>query len=92
MDFKLTEKAKEKLNEMKNENKLIKLAITGYSWCGAKLGIVSEKQSEIEKSYNVDGIDIIVSDELEGAIRGAEIDYSTSLFTRGFEVTPIYSK
>jgi|LAHS01.1.fsa_nt_gb hypothetical protein len=31
MDFKLTEKAKEKLNEMKNENKLIKLAITGYS-------------------------------------------------------------
>ena len=72
MDFKLTEKAKEKLNEMKNENKLIKLAITGYSWCGAKLGIVS--------------------DELEGAIRGAEIDYSTSLFTRGFEVTPIYSK
>jgi Fe-S cluster assembly iron-binding protein IscA len=77
---------------MKNENKLIKLAITGYSWCGAKLGIVSEKQSEIEKSYNVDGIDIIVSDELEGAIRGAEIDYSTSLFTRGFEVTPIYSK
>ena len=92
MDFKLTEKAKEKLNEMKNENKLIKLAISGYSWCGAKLGIVSEKQSEIEKSYNVDGIDIIVSDELEGAIRGAEIDYSTSLFTRGFEVTPIYSK
>lgn len=31
MEFKLTEKAKEKLNEMKNENKPIKLAITGYS-------------------------------------------------------------
>ncbi len=92
MEFILTEKAKEKLNEMKNDNKPIKLAITGYSWCGAKFGIVSEKQSEIEKSYNVDGIDIIVSDELEGAIKGAEIDYSTSLFTRGFEITPMLSR
>jgi len=31
MEFILTEKAKEKLNEMKNENKPIKVAITGYS-------------------------------------------------------------
>jgi hypothetical protein len=31
MEFILTEKAKEKLNEMKNDNKPIKLAITGYS-------------------------------------------------------------
>lgn len=92
MEFKLTDKAKEKLNEMQNESKPIKLAITGYSWCGAKFGIVSEKQSEIEKVYNVDGIDLIVSDELEGAIKGAEIDYSTSFFTKGFEITPIYAK
>lgn len=92
MEFKLTEKAKEKLNEMKNQNKPIKLKITGYSWCGAKFGIVSEKQSDIEKSYNVEGIDIIVDEELEGAIKGAEIDYSTSLFTKGFEITPILSR
>ncbi len=31
MEFKLTDKAKEKLNEMQNESKPIKLAITGYS-------------------------------------------------------------
>ncbi len=92
MEFTLTEKAKEKLNEMQNQNKPIKLAITGYSWCGAKFGIVSEKQKEIEKVYNVEDIDIIVSDELEGAIKGAEIDYSTSFLMKGFEITPIYSK
>jgi len=31
MKFNITEKAKEKLNEIKNNNKPIKLAITGYS-------------------------------------------------------------
>lgn len=92
MELSLTNKAKVKLNEMKNNNKPIKLKITGYTWCGAKFGIVSEKQSDIEKVYNVEGVDIIVSDELEGAIKGAEIDYSTSFFTKGFNITPIYSK
>ena len=92
MVFTLSEKAKTKLNEMKNESNPIKLKITGYSWCGAKLGIVSEKQKDIEKIYNSEGIDIIVSDDLEGAIMGAEIDYSTSFFMKGFNVTPTFSR
>lgn len=86
MNFKLTEKAKEKMNELKNNEQPIKLKITGYSWCGAELGIVSEKQSDNDKLYNVEGIDLIVSDELEGAIKGAEIDYTNGLFKKGFEV------
>lgn len=86
MEFKLTEKAKEKLNELKNNEQPIKLTITGYSWCGAELGIVSEKQSEKDKVYNVEGINLIVSDELEGAIKGAEIDYTNGVFRKGFEV------
>lgn len=92
MELTLTDKAKEKLLEMQGQDKPIKLAVTGYSWCGARFGIVSEKQKEEEKVYRVDGIDIIVSDELEGAIKGAQIDYSTSFFTKGFEITPIYSR
>lgn len=86
MEFKLTNSAKEKLTQMKNNEEPIKLKITGYSWCGAELGIVSEKQSENDKIYNVDGIDLIVSDELEGAIKGAEIDYTNGVFRKGFEV------
>lgn len=86
MEFVLTEKAKDKLNELKNNEQPIKLKITGYSWCGAELGIVSEKQSENDKIYNVEGIDLIVSDELEGAIKGAEIDYTNGVFRKGFEV------
>lgn len=86
MDFKITEKAKDKLNEFKTNQQPIKLKITGFSWCGAELGIVSEKQSENDKIYNVEGFDLIVSDELEGAIKGAEIDYTNGVFKKGFEV------
>lgn len=91
MEFILTEKAKEKLNELKNNEQPIKLKITGYSWCGAELGIVSEKQSENDKVYKVEGIDLIVSDELEGAIKGAEIDYTNGVFRKGFEVVPKFN-
>lgn len=86
MEFKLTDNAKEKLNELKSNEQPIKLKITGYSWCGAELGIVSEKQSDEDKVYQVEGFDLIVSDELEGAIKGAEIDYTNGVFRKGFEV------
>ena len=92
MELKLTDKAKEKLLELKNNNEPIKLKITGFSWCGAEFGIVSEKQTEEDKVYNVEGIDIIVSDELEGAISGADIDYSTNFFNKGFEITPKFAR
>lgn len=92
MDFKLTDIAKEKMLEMKSSNEPIKLKITGFSWCGAEFGIVSEKQSENDQIINVDGIDLIVSDELTGAISGAEIDYSSNFFRKGFEVTPKFSR
>jgi Fe-S cluster assembly iron-binding protein IscA len=36
-------------------------------------------------------MDIIVSEDLEGAIKGAKIDYSNSLFKKGFEVVPTFS-
>lgn len=91
MDFKLTDSAKEKLSELKSNQQPIKLAITGYSWCGAELGIVSEKQSENDKIYNVEDFDIIVSDELEGAIKGAEIDYQSGVFRKGFVINAKFS-
>lgn len=90
MEFKLTNSAKEKMAEYKNNQQPIKLKITGYSWCGAEIGIVSEKQSDNDSVYKVEGFDLIVSDELEGAIKGAEIDYTNGVFRKGFEVVPKY--
>ena len=89
MELNITEKAKEKLAKFQENNMPIKVKITGYSWCGATIGIVSEKQYENEKIYNADGIDIIVSEDLEGAMKGMKIDYNPSFFKKGFEVIPI---
>lgn len=91
MEFKLTDKAKEKMIEYKNNEQPIKLKVTGYSWCGAELGIVSEKQSDKDEIFKVEGIELIVSDELVGAIKGAEIDYTNGVFKKGFEVVPKFS-
>ena len=88
MNFKFTDSAKSKLEELKSNQQPIKLSITGYSWCGAELGIVSEKQSENDVVYNTEGFDIIVSADLVGAISGAEIDYKSGVFKKGFEVFP----
>ena len=91
MEFKITNDAREKMNDLKTKALPIKLAITGYSWCGAKLGIVSEKQNKNDKIYKIENFDLIVSDELEGAIKGAEIDYKNTLFKKGFEVYPKFN-
>lgn len=91
MEFKITELAKEKLLEYKEKNVPIKIKITGYSWCGATIGIVSEKQLENEQIHHAEGIDFILSEDLEGAAKGMSIDYNSGLFKKGFEVIPILS-
>lgn len=89
MKFKISEKAKKHLIKFKEENGNAKVTITGYSWCGANFGIVSEKQKENEKSYDVEGIEIIVSEDLEEAAIGFDIDYDTDIFNRGFAISLI---
>lgn len=89
MKFEISENAKAKLAEYKEKSMPIKVKITGYSWCGAKIGIVSEKQLENENVYNGDGFDIIVSDDLDG-FKGFSIDYINNFFNKSFEVTQIY--
>ena len=88
MQIKLTDKAKEKILDHNKNNIPVKVRITGYSWCGARFGVVSEKQENNDKIYNVDGADIIVSEELEGALKGLKIEYSTNWLRKVFEVLP----
>ncbi|MGD9568388.1 MAG: hypothetical protein AB7V48_08680 [Sedimentibacter sp.] len=47
------------------------------------------EQSEKDTVYNVDGIDIIVQEEVEKEIQGAKINYGGLLF-KDFIVTPKY--
>lgn len=90
MIINLTDKAKEKILEHNKNGVPVKVKITGYSWCGAKIGVVSEKQENEDKIYNVDGADIVVSEDLTEALKGMTIKYSTNWLVKGFEVLPIF--
>lgn len=48
-----------------------------------------EKQNEKDEIVVVDGIQIILSEEIIGAMSGIDIDYKSSLFGKSFEVTMI---
>lgn len=89
MKFSITDKAKEKLSLMQEHNIPIMLVKFPVGWSGFIYKIVSVKQSEKDKVYNVDGIDIIVQEEVEKAIQGAKINYGGLLF-KDFIITPKY--
>lgn len=89
MKLSITDKAKEKLSLMQEHNIPIMLAKYPVGWSGFTFKIVSVKQSEEDKIYHVDGIDIIVPEEVEKAIQGAKINYGGLLF-KDFIITPKY--
>lgn len=88
MVIKLTDKAKEKILESNKKGIPVKVAITGYSWCGANIGIVSEKQEKNDKIYKIEGANIVVSSDLIDSMKSMTIEYSNNWLTKGFEVIP----
>ncbi len=90
MIIKLTDKAKERILEHNKNGVPVKVKITGYSWCGANFGVVSEKQENDDKVYNVDGANIVVSSDLIGSMKGMTINYSSNWLFKGFEVLPAF--
>jgi len=90
MNLTLSSNAKEKLLQLKEKNEPIKVKITGFSWGGAEFGIVSEKQHENDGIYNVEGLNIIVDEDIENAVEGLSIDYKEGLFKKDFQISPLY--
>lgn len=89
MKISVTDKAKEKLSLMQENNIPIMLSKFPVGWSGFIYKIVSAKQSENDKVYNVDGVDIIVPEDVEKTIKGAKINYGGLLF-KDFIITPKY--
>lgn len=87
MNIRITDKAKEKLSIMQENNIPIMLATFPVGWSGFTYKIVSVKQSESDNLYNVDGIDIIVPKSLEKQISGAKINFG-GLLWKDFIITP----
>jgi len=90
MNFIITRKAKLKLLEMQEKNIPIKIISKPIGWSGFIYEIAPEGQFKNDKIYNVEGINIIVSSDLEGTFTGAKINYG-GLFIKSFFVTPKFS-
>lgn len=89
MEFVITDKAKEKLNYMKEKNIPIMLASFPVGWVQVRYAIVSGRRLENDNVYNVDGIEIIVPHQIEKDIKGAKIDFKGIIF-KDFLVQAIY--
>ncbi len=90
MNIEITDRAKEKLLLMKEKNMPITIMRYPVGWAGFKYRIVSVKQSKNDKLYNVDGFDIIVSEDSEFELKGAKIDFGGFL-VKDFIVSPKFS-
>lgn len=90
MNIEITDRAKEQLLLMKEKNMPITIMRYPVGWAGFKYKIVSVKQSKNDKLYNVDGIDIIVSEDSEFELKCAKIDFSGLIF-KDFIVSPKFS-
>ena len=90
MNIEITDRAKEKLLLMKEKNMPITLMRYPVGWAGFKYRIVSAKQSKNDKLYNIDGLDIIVSEDSEFELKGAKIDFGGLIF-KDFIVSPKFS-
>lgn len=88
MNIQLTDTAKEKILSYNQNNMPVKVKITGYNWCGAKLGVVSEKQQVNDELFDIDGAKIIISQDLLHAAKGLKINYISNWFKKEFEVIP----
>ena len=90
MNFKITDKAKEKLMIMKEHNAPIVLASYRVGWAGQAYKIASLEQRDDDNVYDVDGIEIIVHKYLERDLKGVKINYGGLLF-KDFIITPYYN-
>lgn len=89
MNFKITDKAKEKLILMKEHNVPIMLTAYRVGWAGKAFKIASSEQTEDDNVYNVDDIEIIVPKHFEKELKGVKINYG-GIFSKDFIVTPYY--
>ena len=89
MNFKITDKAQEKLILMKEHNVPIMLTSYKVGWVGKAYKIASSEQTDNDNIYYVNGIEIIVPKEFERELKGVKINYG-GFFIKDFIVTPFY--
>lgn len=91
MEIVVTDKAKEKLEELLTEQKTdksLRLYIASYGWGGPSFGMALEEPTDTDSKYTVDGFNFILEEGFDQVYGKFTIGYSDSFLRKGFTVTP----
>ena len=90
MVIEITDTAKGKLNEVlsANEGKYLRVFISGIGWGGPQLGLALDEPGENENTTNVNGIDVLISEDVKPTAELNKIDYIKSPDGEGFVIGP----
>ena len=83
----ITDVARDKIKEVLSENsgKYLRIAIEA-GWGGPRLGLALDELKENEETTQVNGIDLLISDEAKSHSVGSAIDYIQSADGDGFVI------
>ena len=83
----ITDVARDKIKEVLSENsgKYLRIAIE-VGWGGPRLGLALDELKENEETTQVNGIDVLISDEVKPYSDGNMIDYIQSTDGEGFVI------
>ncbi len=83
----ITDVARDKIKEVLSENsgKYLRIAIEA-GWGGRRLGLALDELKENEETNQVNGIDLLISDEAKLYTDGNTIDYIQSTDGEGFVI------
>lgn len=94
MKISVSEKAQEMIKkQLKDKNKedsLLRIFIQSMGWGGPSFGIALEGSKNEKEDYSTDinGLQIVVENDILKNFNGFTIDYSDSWLNRGFRIIP----
>ena len=91
----ITDAAKDKIQDVLNENKgkYLRIVVEGGGWGGGpRLGMALDEPRGNEEAIQVNGIDVLISSEVKPAADVHKIDYVKSPRGEGFIIAPTYGQ
>ncbi len=84
----ITDVASGKIKEVLSQNpgKHVRVIVRGYGWGGPKLGLVLDEPQGNETAIPINGIDVLISDEVKAFVEGNTIDYVKEPYREGFTI------
>ena len=84
----ITSNAKPIINEILDDNKgkFLRIYMAGVGWGGPRLGMALDEHQQTDKKYNLNGIEIIISQQDQKIINGFTIDYIDNYNGKGLVI------